>query len=258
MSAYIYRICHKDSGKTYIGKTTRPHKRKQEHFTQKSKSCRYLSAAIAKHGPDKFEWTLMHKCTIKDANALEKACILNARCRAPHGYNLSPGGEGGAHHADTIALMKQKAELRKETPRPGCWKVAQYSLSGALIKLHEGVTAAVRSVIGESMCFQKTRGAAHNIHTSISGVNMQVTAYGSRWQYVKGDNDAAATIEPLVKKLHPRCRAVQQFDTDGVLIQTFPSVSAAASAIGAKNQNINGVCHGIQKTCRGFEWRFTC
>lgn len=257
MTVDIYKIRHLPSGKSYIGKTKDLKRRLRDHFGLRSKSCRYLSAAIAKYGHEDFECILLHQCKDEDANALERACILNARSRAPNGYNLSPGGEGGTHHPDTIALMKQKAALRKEAPMPGCLKVAQYNLTGELTKVHDGVTMAARSIIGDNKTFQETRGAAHNIQTSITGANKQVTAYGNRWRYVRGGDVPVVMLEPLSKQLHPSCRGVGQYDAHRVLIKTFPSVSAAAKAVGAKNQNINAVCHGIRKTCRGFVWNFT-
>lgn len=58
-------------------------------------------------------------------------------------------------------------------------------------------------------------------------------------------------------KKSPRARkAVTQFTKDGQFLTTFPSISAAAKAIGIHPAGITECCVGTQKTAGGFMWQY--
>lgn len=57
--------------------------------------------------------------------------------------------------------------------------------------------------------------------------------------------------ERIAKNQHKVWRKVKR--GDGVI---FPNVKAAAESVGAKPQNVGGVCRGIKKTCRGYTWEY--
>jgi hypothetical protein len=55
-------------------------------------------------------------------------------------------------------------------------------------------------------------------------------------------------------------KPIQQFSKEGVLLQEFPSIVAAAIQLKIDNSNISGCCKGKYgyKTAGGFVWRYKC
>ena len=105
MTGYIYKITNNVNGKIYIGKTEETVERRfYEHKLcaqgrVASKHSR-LYSAMKHYGIDMFSVE-----TIDTANSKEELCekekyyisYFNATCK-DIGYNLSPGGEGGARY----------------------------------------------------------------------------------------------------------------------------------------------------------------
>ena len=90
----IYRIYHKKSMKSYIGKTVNPEKRIRYHLNGYGKSP-VLFHAIRKYGKDAFGVEILESNVPEPI--LSKLEILHIRffnCKAPNGYNLTDGGEG--------------------------------------------------------------------------------------------------------------------------------------------------------------------
>lgn len=100
----IYMISHKETGKSYIGKTERKNwkARIKEHFKGQSIGTPLIHYAMKKHGADAFQWFVLYKDVPNNAiDALEKACIQDYNTQHPNGYNLKEGGDGGSHSPDT-------------------------------------------------------------------------------------------------------------------------------------------------------------
>lgn len=54
-----------------------------------------------------------------------------------------------------------------------------------------------------------------------------------------------------------QAKQVEQLDTTTcTLVGIFPSVRAAAQAVGAKEQNITNCCNGKALSCKGYKWKF--
>lgn len=217
---FVYKIQHKETGKLYIGKTDNPAKRWQQHSRLHCKGCPYIHAALRKHGADAFQFDVLEECSSKEVNALEVAYINNLNARAPDGYNIAAGGDGGPHHADTkakiaaanrkrklsvasralIALARKGSRASEETkvqmraahlgeksplygkPLPGCKKVVQLSKKGELVKIHSGMTEAVRHLKNDHLLtYQQTRNYAAQIRLAIHGKIK--SSYGFQWKY---------------------------------------------------------------------------
>ena len=56
------------------------------------------------------------------------------------------------------------------------------------------------------------------------------------------------------KKKHPK--AVVQISLSGEVVQTFPSLRAAAKAVGHHPTQIGHCCHGDRPTAGGYKWKF--
>lgn len=62
-------------------------------------------------------------------------------------------------------------------------------------------------------------------------------------------------LEAASKNIHS-CRAVNQLTKDGQYLATFPSIAAAAKAVGMHRAGIGECCAGTQKTAGGFKWEY--
>jgi hypothetical protein len=51
-------------------------------------------------------------------------------------------------------------------------------------------------------------------------------------------------------------KKVKQYSPGGKHVRTFESVKEAAKYIGVNPGSMSAACRGIQKTCRGFIWKY--
>ena len=90
----VYRIYHKGSMKSYVGKSMRPKERIQRHLSGRGNSP-LLCRAIKKYGKDAFCVEILESAAPEAW--LSKLEILHIRffnSKTPNGYNLTDGGEG--------------------------------------------------------------------------------------------------------------------------------------------------------------------
>ena len=90
----VYRIYHKESMKSYVGKSVHPQRRIREHLSGRTSSPA-IRAAIKKYGADAFRVEVLESEVPE--SCLSKMEILHIRffkSIAPDGYNLTDGGEG--------------------------------------------------------------------------------------------------------------------------------------------------------------------
>ena len=101
----IYFIQHKESGKYYIGQTVKSaEERILDHFRTAKTVDTYLYRAIRKYGKDAFTYGIIESCLTEELNDKETYWIERLGSLAPHGYNMTRGGEGG----DTSLSPKYK------------------------------------------------------------------------------------------------------------------------------------------------------
>lgn len=91
----IYKITNTINGKTYIGQSIQPKKRKHDHFCQKNTSCKALKHSMIKYGRDNFEFELLCSAKKEHLNDLEIYFIDYFKSFGKNGYNLTPGGKNG-------------------------------------------------------------------------------------------------------------------------------------------------------------------
>jgi len=99
--------------------------------------------------------------------------------------------------------------------------------------------------------YNSVREAAISIHCDDSYLskicNDKKIAFGYKWEYQ--DNN-------YVKKdftAKPVCKLDLK---TGEVLEVYPSGAAAAKAVGGDSSYISKVCRGIQKSSKGFGWRF--
>ena len=92
----IYKITCKLDGKPYVGKTKQGLKRRiTEHKRDSNRDRPGIDAAIKKYGWENFTAEVIEECPIELLNEREIFWIATLGSKAPNGYNLTDGGDGG-------------------------------------------------------------------------------------------------------------------------------------------------------------------
>ena len=123
----IYRIYHRESMKSYVGKSVDPERRICDHLGGRSSSPA-LRNAIKKYGKDAFCVEILES-DVQEA-ILSKMEILHIRffnCKAPYGYNLTDGGEGISGLQFSLETRQKMSESLKGIPAWNKGKTGVYS-----------------------------------------------------------------------------------------------------------------------------------
>lgn len=120
--AFVYIHTNQETGKVYVGQTWQnPSARwatQRNSAIRGAAGCRYLYAAIRKHGWNSFD----HQIVAETENQakldnLEKVWIILLRADNPKtGYNLKAGGGAGRPSAITCRRMSLAAKRRQRSP----------------------------------------------------------------------------------------------------------------------------------------------
>ena len=118
----IYRIFHKDTGKSYIGQTITLRNRTYRHWQASDDT--YLCRSIRKHGRDKFDIEILYNNIPEQwLNDWEIETIRKWNTFKGYGYNLTPGGKsvsgkdhpmfGKSHSENTKRKISESNKGRK-------------------------------------------------------------------------------------------------------------------------------------------------
>ena len=273
---YIYKIENKINNKVYIGKTlyTIERRWKQHQQNLKREDLKHLKLynAILKYGIDNFIISEVEQ--VDDFKNLSKReqYWINYYDSFYNGYNCSLGGDGlQLYDYDLIwqlweegKTIKQIAELmscnvfvvrtcldlhsvsteeRKERSIENVLKtyndlkqsVFQIDINtNEIINSFDSISSAAKAIKGDSSYLSKI-------------CRDNKIAYGYKWSY---------NGKPVSKRNFSK-RPVEQIDLKtGNVINTYESISAAAKAINGDSSYLSKVCRGIQKSSKGFGWRF--
>ena len=113
----IYKITNTVNGKSYIGQTRHDAEKTRisKHFTGNGN--RIIKRAIEKYGKENFTYEILHDGIIPEfLDTLEKEAIEEFNTLAPHGYNLTIGGEGGSRSKETRRKISKAREGKKRAP----------------------------------------------------------------------------------------------------------------------------------------------
>jgi group I intron endonuclease len=100
------------SNKMYIGKTVQSFSQRMYGHKKKSSGCTALKNAINKYGWAEMKREIVEENIPEDQlNDREKYWIKTYNTIAPHGYNLTDGGEGGSH--SDIAKVRMEESTQK-------------------------------------------------------------------------------------------------------------------------------------------------
>lgn len=171
------------SGKYYIGQTTRPKSRKNEHASMSYNNSELpFHRAIRKYGFKNLKYSVL--CTItcnslenlKDIlNNLEKYYIVQYNCKVPNGYNVSD------ETRRKMSLWQIGKKLSEETKR----KISK-SCTGKICKGRSCIKLSIDNV--ELAEYSRIIDAAKDNNISQSAISMAIsgkkkTAGGYKWKY---------------------------------------------------------------------------
>jgi group I intron endonuclease len=105
--AFIYKVTNKLNGKMYIGKS------KYNVSTYYGSGLR-ITYAIKKYGKENFEKSILEECLDIESSCKEIQWITKFNSTDPAiGYNISKGGDGGAHYWNTLAEEERRLHNKK-------------------------------------------------------------------------------------------------------------------------------------------------
>jgi len=113
----IYKIVNKINGKCYVGQTVRDfdYRMYWHIYSARTGPTSYIHRAIRKYGIQSFEFCVIDTASSKEIlNEKETYWIRHLNSRAPDGYNMTNGGNGGStnegkpHTAETIRKMSEQ------------------------------------------------------------------------------------------------------------------------------------------------------
>lgn len=110
---YIYAIRNKINGKTYVGKTVNPEKRKLEHF-RTSKTSKLLNDEMKTMGAENFTFEILEENITKEMSDEKEIFWIQKENSFDEGYNLTTGGTGGNTYSK---LSKKEMERIRESIR---------------------------------------------------------------------------------------------------------------------------------------------
>jgi len=119
-----------------------------------------------------------------------------------------------SRHAVSIGLFKVQP-------------IVQYKLDGSRVAEFTSIAEAARSIGGD----RSTIGEACR--------NTTPTAYKFMWRY---KSESPEQLPPFLKKCTPT--EIRQYDLDGNLMATFPSIKGAAKFLGVSVHKIKSCCQG--------------
>ena len=171
----IYKITCLVNGKIYVGQTRQSLSRRiTEHKRESSKGRPGIDAAIGKYGwsDETFKVEVLEVCLVKMLNEREMFHIRELNSKAPNGYNLTDGGDGGrglSPSAETRAKISAKLKGRpahnkgvKHTAEARAKMSAHHKAAGIKPPNHKGKKRGPRSPETKAKLSLANKGKRHS------------------------------------------------------------------------------------------------
>jgi len=225
MSSGVYKFTSKTTGLSYIGQSIDIERRYKEH--KKADDGYSFHNAIKEHGWDDFIFEVLEYCDIDKLLEREKYWITYYNTYY-HGYNETPGGEGG------FTSGKKKP-------------VAQYDLEGNFIAAYVSELDAERKLGLKSKSSNISRVCLGDAYMS----------QGFQWRFITNDVDYKLNIGPCPQKAlySNKINKIAQCDLETHnIIKIFNSISEASRETNIGRRNISSVCNNRYKSAGGYYW----
>lgn len=262
---FIYKITNIKSDKCYIGETKEdsPEIRWKKHVQKinKGKGCPALRDAIKKYGLDNFKFEIIIICFDEDRFIYEKEYIKKYNCQVPNGYNILPGGIGGAgfkgkkHTDESIQKMIEGGKLfRKQNPN----HYEAYREKHKESMKNVDISSAVKKSDKFKKAVEEGRigGKAHK-----DGQYLEETKTKISESLIKHYEENINTRQINIKKhrevmTKATGKKVAQYTKDNEFVKEYCSIREADRLSGVKKSNIQQVLSGNTKTAGGYIWKY--
>ena len=238
------------SNKVYIGITSQdPLKRWGNGSNYKRQQ--YFYSAIKKYGWDNIKHEILFD-NLTESEAKQKEVELIAKCKSMNsdfGYNLTRGGDGVKGYVPTEETRKKISEaVVKRYSDPSVREVQSIRTRGENNYWYgKTFTEEHKEKLRLSHLCKKRGPCAEETKRKIAIANT-----GKKKPHL----GVPRSPECVEKMVQAHRKSVLQFTKDNELIQEYPSGKIAAQETGATAQSISRCCLGMQKTAKGFIWKF--
>lgn len=274
---YIYKISNDINDKLYIGKTLytierRWSQHKYNATTRKDLWHSPLYSAMKKYGIEHFSISEIEKVDDEKQLSIREQYWIKYYNTYNYGYNASIGGDGlQLYDYDYIwELWEQGNSIKQISSQIPC----NDFVVRTVLDLHNISTEErnARSMDKKDASHQPYR---HGVNQYDINTNQLIHSYGSV-------AEAAMTIECDPSYMSKLCKnkkiafgyrweyqdkeyikkdftakKVCKIDLiTGEILEIYPSGAAAARAVNGNSSYISKVCRGIQKSSKGFGWKF--
>lgn len=228
----VYGYYQPASEKWYVGKTINEKARKAEH-KKGSRSGSAFKRAVAKHGFDTFEYTILSEIFNDNIDVLNKElskieiAMIAEKDSFNNGYNCTIGGEGCVGYKHTA---EHKAYISK------------------IQKGHKMPTEQIETLRQINLGNTHWLGKSHNEETK---KKISESKIGKKMDY--NDEDRIKMGNRMSAKMS---KVVLQFSLDNEFINEHSSVTKASENIGCSRDGISDCCNNKRTEYKGFIWKF--
>ncbi len=232
---YIYCIRNKTTDKCYIGETAKEDvaERWKQHVAliKRGKGCPALCDAVQKHGLDNFEFRVIIVCFDEDRFDFERHYIAKYNSQVPNGYNILPGGIGGAgfkgkkHTAETITRLAESGRRFREA-NPDWFERCREKWEQGMAKVDIGAAVKNSPVWQKAKAEGRIGGAAHKDSRQSEETKAKIRE--SVLKYFANNDANKVNIEnhrsAMAKAVGVK---VEQYDKSNNLIASYNSIAEA-------------------------------
>lgn len=274
---YIYKITNDINDKVYIGKTLytierRWNQHKNNALSQKKLVHLPLYSAMNKYGIEHFSISEVEKVDDEKCLSEREQYWIKYYNTYKYGYNATIGGDGAQlYDYDYIWELWAQGKTIKEIS--AIIQCTDYVVR-TVLDIHNISTEErkTRSAHRQDESHQLYRRAVNQIDINTNQIihsyasvreaaniiecdnsylskicNANKIAFGYKWEYQNKD---------YIEKDFTAKKVCQLDLKTGKILKIYPSCSAAARAVDGDSSYISKVCRGIQKTSKGFGWKF--
>ena len=281
----IYKIVNLVNSKIYVGSAVNVRKRWNLHLTylrQQRHHSKHLQASFNKYGRESFIIELLEEVPREHLLEREQFYLNSLRpFDGTRGYNICPiaGSVLGVKRSATVReAMRQRMLGRvpwnkgiKRPPYSAQWKA---NIGAAMLgeknhffgKTHTDESKRIIATKTKQRLADPTKNYFYGKHftgssnwmfgkTHMPEAKAKISARSKGYKHTEEARRKMSEFR-RGRKLLKNAKAVIQIAVDGSHLNTYPSITEAANAVGITIQAISIVLRGRGKTAKGYRWEY--
>lgn len=245
---YIYLITNMINKKQYVGQTKRPDIQDRWRQHKHKMAGRHLVGAYNKYGVENFKYQIICICFDEDCDKYEEEYIKKFNTMSPNGYNLKGGGHFSKLHPESLEKMKESLKR--------VWTEEKRKEFGEKMK-GENASNYGKKTSEETKGKLSEKGKKY--WETMSKEEYERICK-ERKERVSGSTPSQKVLDALAKgrETNFNKKLVGKYDTHGIFIESFNSITEASEKTGICRGTITQVCKGTKsyKTAGGFVWKY--